>query len=178
MNLFFALLKGLWIIFPAYIANASAPLANGERRMDFGKMLGYRGILGAGKTWEGFFFAVLAGSVVGGIQILSLPYLNTILTPKGLAMPQFSIGMAIAVAAGAMTGDLVASFFKRRAGLERGRQAPLLDQLDFVVGGFLAGSYFISLELAPVLMVALVTPAVHFISNLIGHRMGAKEVPW
>lgn len=178
MNLFFALLKGLWIILPAYAANASAPFANGEKRMDFGKKLGGKGIFGAGKTWEGFFLAVLVGTVVGGLEILSWSYLNQVTLIEGFSLSRLSIEIVFSVSAGAMLGDLVASFFKRRAGLERGAKAPLLDQLDFLAGGFLATGFFLDLELATVLTVVVITPALHFLSNLIGHKLGAKEVPW
>ena len=48
------ILQALWLILPAYVANASAVLVGGGTPVDFGKNWrdGKR-ILGDGKTWRG-----------------------------------------------------------------------------------------------------------------------------
>lgn len=178
MNLLYALIKGFWIIIPAYVSNASAPLARGEKRMDFGKRLGENELFGAGKTWEGLTLAVGMGTLVGIVEIYSRPYLNPIALKEGFILPEISLTAVFSIALGAMMGDLVASFLKRRAGLERGASAPLLDQLDFLIGGFAAASFFVSLSVESVILLAIITPVIHYISNRIGHMLGAKEVPW
>ena len=50
------ILQALWLILPAYVANASAVLVGGGTPVDSGKNWkdGKR-ILGDGKTWRGFF---------------------------------------------------------------------------------------------------------------------------
>ena len=37
---------------------------------------------------------------------------------------------------GALSGDIVKSFFKRRLGFDRGAMLPIADQLDFVAGAW------------------------------------------
>ena len=68
-----ALIQGLWVILPAYIANGAAPILGGERRMDFGKTFRGNDLLGGGKTWEGFAFAIASGTSVGFLQTIFGP---------------------------------------------------------------------------------------------------------
>jgi CDP-2,3-bis-(O-geranylgeranyl)-sn-glycerol synthase len=178
MNLLFALIRGIWVIIPAYVANASAPLAMGKSRMDFGRRLWNNELLGEGKTWEGFVFAIIMGSFAGIIQILLWKYLNPIAVEEGFVLPELSLISISLIPFGAMVGDLIASFFKRRAGLERGARVPVLDQLDFLVGGFLVATLFVSLSMEAIFLLIIITPAIHFLTNVIGHKLGAKEVPW
>jgi CDP-2,3-bis-(O-geranylgeranyl)-sn-glycerol synthase len=53
--------------------------------------------------------------------------------PTGLGLRVYPVHAAVALALGAMLGDILASFLKRRTGRERGAAVPGVDQLDFVV---------------------------------------------
>jgi CDP-2,3-bis-(O-geranylgeranyl)-sn-glycerol synthase len=79
---------------------------------------------------------------------------------------------------GALTGDLVGSFIKRRIKLPRGRPAPLLDQLDF-----LAGALIITLPFHPLIpfhlfILLVLTPLIHFVANIFGYILRFKKEPW
>ncbi|MEM4865067.1 MAG: CDP-archaeol synthase, partial [Acidilobaceae archaeon] len=80
---------------------------------------------------------------------------------------------------GAMSGDLVSSFLKRRIGLKRGAPAPLLDQLNFYVGAiaflYLAKFRF-SLEV--VIVLGVISGLAHFLANALAYALKLKEVPW
>ncbi len=146
----------IWFL-PAYVANASASLARHMKThpIDMGLMFfDGRRILGDGKTWEGFFIGILAGGVMA--ILIGNPV-------EGLLM-----------SVGAMVGDIIGSFIKRRGGLERGEEAPLLDQLDFVAGAFL----FAKPDSYTATVILWTTPIIHRIANIIGHRLGVKREPW
>ena len=51
-------------------------------------------------------------------------------------LPQQTLLSITLLAVGALLGDLVKSFFKRRFGKERGSKWPVADQYDLVVGAF------------------------------------------
>lgn len=178
MNLLFALIQGFWIIIPAYAANGFAPMAKGKKRVDSGKKFKGEELLGAGKTWEGLLLAVATGTFFGFIEIMSRPYLQPIALENGFTLPILTIPAVFFVGLGAMLSDMVASFFKRRAGFKRGKSVPLLDQLDFLAGGFIAASFFFEVPIEAVVVIFIITPAVHYIANLIGYELGYKEVPW
>ena len=82
------------------------------------------------------------------------------------------------LSAGAIAGDLIGSFIKRRFNIERGKPVLLLDQLDFVVIGMLIGSliHLVSIELF--LLICVITLIAHRISNFIAFKFKLKKVPW
>ena len=125
------LLSALWIMLPAYLPNPVAALCGGGSPIDCGKNFsdGNR-VFGDGKTWRGLIAGISAGIVIGFIQIwvsgaYDLSYL-----------PRQTLLSVTLLAVGALLGDLVKSFFKRRFGKERGAKWPVADQYDLVAGAF------------------------------------------
>ena len=152
----------LWFL-PAYIANASATLSKlvGKTHpIDSGLTYNGRRILGDGKTWEGLLIGFLAG-ILTGIPLFRFLSLGPWWEP-------------IIITLGALLGDMIGSFIKRQCDLERGAEATLIDQLDFVFGVFLldppSPDYGI--------VILAITPILHKIANVLAHRMGVKNVPW
>lgn len=147
------------IIMPAFIANSVPVLARGRHPLDLGKsMRDGRRVLGDGKTFEGFLSGLFMGTLAGALF--------------GYPLPSFLLAL------GALSGDILGAFIKRRVGIERGRPAPLLDQLDFVAGAllFLYPVYQITLE--QVLFIVAVTPPIHLMTNYVAYRLGLKKYPW
>ncbi len=147
------------VIMPAFIANSAPVLARGRHPMDFGKSMGDgRRVLGDGKTFEGFLAGLSLGTLAGAF----------------FGYPLHSFLLAL----GALSGDLIGAFVKRRVGIERGQPAPLLDQLDFVAGAllFLYPVYQVTIE--QVIFIAAVTPPIHLATNYIAYRLGLKKYPW
>ena len=187
--------QALWFFLPAFVANPSAVLWGGGRPMDFGRVArdGER-LLGDGKTWRGLFGGTLSGAVLG--FLLSLPF--AILAPTSswsFGAPSsdpassllLALGASAVLALGALLGDVLGAFLKRRRHMPRGAKAPGLDQYDFVVGGLLL-SLLISGWSVPrffsgdawwgLLAIILITPALHRAVNILGYRMGKKHEPW
>ncbi len=68
------IIQALWLVLPAYIANASALLVGGGTPIDFGKNWkdGKR-ILGDGKTWRGLITGAVVGMIGGfGLSIVAI----------------------------------------------------------------------------------------------------------
>lgn len=159
------IIGAIFYISPAYIANSSAALFGGDLPIDLGKNWRGKRILGEGKTYRGFLTGLILGSLVG--------------IPLYLISNNFEIlVLAFLVSLGALLGDIVASFFKRRIGLERGSPAPILDQLDFVMGAVVLGSLVRVPGESVFIFIILVTPIVHLTSNLLGYSLDLKEDPW
>lgn len=153
---------------PIYIANASALLFGGGLPLDFNKKLFGKPILGRGKTFKGTFSGIFFGSL--SVFIIA-PFI-----PEGFITNYYVFGIMLVL--GAITGDIVASFIKRRLGLKRGAQAPLLDQLDFVAGSFLFTLWIRTPTLEEVIIIVLITLTLHRIANYIAYKIKLKEVPW
>jgi CDP-2,3-bis-(O-geranylgeranyl)-sn-glycerol synthase len=173
------LIWALWIMLPAYVPNPVAALLGGGTPVDLGRNFsdGNR-IFGEGKTYRGLLTGILAGFITGLILIwLAARF-------PGASLPQHTFLSVSLLATGALFGDLVKSFFKRRFNVERGAKWPVADQYDLVAGAFLlllAGDpawLFATVTLPVVLVILIITPVLHRATNIIGYMFKVKEVPW
>jgi CDP-2,3-bis-(O-geranylgeranyl)-sn-glycerol synthase len=87
-----------------------------------------------------------------------------------------------------MIGDSVGSFVKRRLDLGRGVKAPILDQYNFVIGaivlaiafqsGWFFDHYISGNGIYGLILFLIVVPLLHRVVNIIGYKLGKKDVPW
>ena len=180
---FFALVSALWIMLPAYIPNPAAVIFGGGTPIDGGRTLSDgRRVFGEGKTVRGFALGVLAGVAVGGAELYGQSLAT--LAPGWQFLPLHTALTVCTFAVGALFGDLAKSFVKRRIGKEQGERWPVADQYDLVVGAFLltallAPSWLIAnLTLPVIVWILVLTPILHRLTNIAGHRLGVKGVPW
>ena len=133
--------------------------------MDFGRTLpdGER-IFGSNKTFRGLISGVVIGIVVGLVG--SHVFATNILF------------VAVPASVGAVLGDLAGAFLKRRMRIRPGGSLPGIDQLDFVVGAILLVSVFSQVSLTIVLIMLLVTPPLHFLTNVGAYVLGLKANYW
>src|SRR5437899_3402023 len=156
--------SALLFIGPAYFANAGPLVLGGGAALDGGRTLADgQPIFGPHKTVRGVIAGIVAGTLVG---------LAESLVDSRLAFAGFMISL------GAVLGDLLGAFIKRRLRVEPGRAFPVLDQLDFIVGGLVLGYLFFPIEPISVLLVVLVTPPVHLATNYGAYRLGIKKTQW
>lgn len=170
-----------WAMLPAYVPNNAAVLAGGGRPIDGGRTWGDKRVLGDGKTWRGTAAGILAGVALAGVlNLLADP----VRAATGIDVPSFVPLAAFGLAAGAMLGDIGASFLKRRTGRRRGAMFPGLDQLDFVVvslplTALLATEWFFEVfTWGVVAVVVVLTPVLHVTTNVIAYKLGLKDEPW
>lgn len=170
------IIKAVWLMLPAYIANPTAVVFGGGTPIDFGKnWRDGRRILGGGKTFRGLFGGVACGVIIGLLQRQATAS-DIFIIP--------SITAVIALSLGALLGDIVKSFFKRRLGFERGAKLPLIDQLDFVAGAWILTYIFDPQWFADnftfwiIITVLVLTPVLHRLTNIIGYYIKVKKEPW
>jgi CDP-2,3-bis-(O-geranylgeranyl)-sn-glycerol synthase len=181
MDLAVVVATGIWAMLPAYIPNNVAVLAGGGPPIDGGREFRGTRLLGDGKTWRGTAVGIGAGVLVG---LLLNAVQDSVVATLGLPLPEFTLAAIVALSAGAMLGDIAASFLKRRSGRRRGSPFPVLDQLDFVVVALLLAAvadpaWFGAVFTVPVLVVVLLlTPALHVSTNAIAYWLGLKDEPW
>ena len=180
---FSALISALWIMLPAYVPNPAAVIFGGGTPIDGGMTLrDGRRLFGEGKTVRGFILGVLAGVAVGAVEI----WVQTLAgwTFSWYFLPVHTMVTVCTFALGALLGDLAKSFVKRRIGKGQGDPWPIADQYDLVAGALIltalfAPGWLIQNITIPVLVWILVlTPALHRVTNIAGHRLGVKKVPW
>ncbi len=151
----------LLFIGPSYVANAAPLVFGGGMPLDGGRnFLDGQPIFGFHKTVRGLAAGIIAGSVLGAAESL----FDSRLLLAGFMM-----------ALGAVLGDLLGAFVKRRLKIKPGKQFPIVDQLDFVLGGLLVGWSFFQMSLASILIVVLVTPPIHLGTNYGAYLLGLKK---
>jgi len=167
------ILQALWFIWPAYTANAFPSVMRGKKPLDGGRRLGNAPLLGKSKTVEGTIGGIAFGIFIGMLQNYLYDFL-----PPDLGLVRFSLPMIILLATGALLGDILGSFIKRRIGAKPGQPVILLDQLDFLIVSLLLVSsvHPVGLELAVLLIV--LTPIIHFLTNIAGYAAKLKKEPW
>ena len=182
------ILQALWIILPAYIANACAVLVGGGTPVDFGKTWkDEKRILGDGKTWRGLLAGAFLGMTAGFGLSVAAKYIE-MSEYAYLGLNDFTgfpmmIPIIFSLCFGALMGDIIESFFKRRIGKKRGENWIPFDQLDFILGvlffSFLMGSFlhisgltdenwFLgSLSVWHILTLLILTPCFQLFANFV-----------
>lgn len=169
----FLIIQSLWFIAPAYIANSAPVIINGKRPLDFGKKLGKNRILGDGKTIEGTFGGIAFGTLFGLLQIYAQDYL-----PASWNLIRLNNTLVLLLSTGALIGDIVGSFIKRRFGITRGAHFPLFDQLTFLIAALLLSSIIYKPEIRMIVLLFILTPIVHWTSNNVAYILKLKKHPW
>jgi CDP-2,3-bis-(O-geranylgeranyl)-sn-glycerol synthase len=180
----------LWVLLPAYVANATATLPRGwGPPMDLGRSWPGDGrrVLGASKSWSGFFAGGLLAMPVGLLEA----WLILLAPPNLQLVPHLgpSVAAAVPVVAllsfGAMAGDALGSFVKRRLGRPSGARTWLLDQLPFVLVPIAVGlgvypGLFVGVfsSVFGVFWLLVYTLGLHAFFNWVGYHAGLKKVPW
>jgi CDP-2,3-bis-(O-geranylgeranyl)-sn-glycerol synthase len=186
------IVQAFWIVIPIYVANASAVIVGGGTPIDFGKTWNDgRRILGDGKTWRGLFAGTFLGMTAGfGLAVVA-SYLSTS-EYNFLSLTNFEgfpvmILILFSLCFGALLGDVIESFFKRRIGKDRGQDWIPFDQLDFIVGAllfsFLASEFlyvlqftsgqwfFVHITIWHILVLLVVTPFIHITANILFRKI-------
>ena len=175
----------IWLGLSAWIANATPVLGGGGRPIDGGRMFrdGNR-ILGDGKSIRGFVIGVFFGTLVGVGQVIVAPYLRPLLAQFVTITPEMDYVLFISIPAtfllsvGALTGDLVGSFIKRRVNVKSGAPSPFLDQLGFIIMALIFAFPLLIPSPVYVIILILATLGIHWLSNALGFLLGLKENPW
>ena len=93
-------------------------------------------------------------------------------------MPTITPFIGFMISAGALIGDMAGSFIKRRFGLNRGSDVPLLDQWNFILGSVLFVFLLTDITIWMFVLMLLITPLVHRTANIVAHRIKIKREPW
>jgi len=189
------IIQALWIVIPAYVANASAVIVGGGTPIDFGKNYkDNKRILGDGKTWRGLLSGSFLGMTAGfGLVVASAYIADSEYSFLNLAdFERFPVMIPIifSICFGALLGDITESFFKRRIGKKRGQDWIVFDQLDFIVGalvlcfitsssmhvfGFIRYNWFlVNLSIWHLLVLIVLTPFFHLFANFVFKKVKTR----
>ncbi|MFC1598012.1 CDP-archaeol synthase [Patescibacteria group bacterium] len=173
----------IWFFLSAGVANMAPVIFKKRFKMlakpvDCGVQFKGKPLFGDHKTWRGMLVAV----VCGGLFYL-LQYELTSQFPALVNWAPFDITagpwwFGFIFGAGAITGDLVKSFFKRRISIAPGKSWFPFDQIDFLVGAAIIASFFYQITWPMWIILILLGPAFHILFNHIGFWLKIKDNAW
>jgi CDP-2,3-bis-(O-geranylgeranyl)-sn-glycerol synthase len=168
-----------WFFLPAGIANVAPVFANKipllnrwQTPLDLGKSYKGQRILGNNKTWRGLIF----GTLMAGI---TYPIVSTSVYGVS-AEPDVMIGGVLTgglMGFGALVGDSVESFFKRKHGIKPGNAWFPFDQTDYIIGGLVAIYPLKELQLYFMATILVLYFGLHILGSYVGFLVGLKDKP-
>ena len=161
------ILQAFWLFLPAALANMTPVFLRELKLLHFPI---HKELLGHHKTVKGFIFGVIVAIIAVYIQkFISYPYAIIDYSSANLLLLGFLLG------AGALGGDAVESFVKRRLRIKPGKSFAPWDQLDWIIGAVILTSFYINIELKLAITAVVLFALLHPITNLIGYHLGIKK---
>ena len=178
----------LLFLLPVYVANAAPVLLGGGMALDLGKKFADgRPMFGNGKTVRGFIGGVVSGCLIACAFAMFYPL--SWFAPAACGATVFGFIFSLparqllggsAMALGTLVGDAAGSFFKRRLGIESGKQF-IPDTFVFLAFALLFAYPFVLASvysLENMVFLFGVTIILHPLTNFLANRLGLKKVPW
>ena len=173
-------LKCFYLMLPAYFANMAPVIVKKidilAYQLDFNKEMNNKPILGKNKTFRGLVFGVIFAIIIAYSQFL----LSNNQFFKNLQFFDYQnwILLGFLMGLGALTGDLVKSFFKRRLGIKPGEKFVPFDQTDFVFGALVFVMPIFDITLRIFLTSLLLSFILHMIVNHIAFFLKIRNEKW
>ena len=180
-ELFFA----IWFFLPAGIANvtpifaAHTPVINNwNYPIDGFKKLHNIRIFGDHKTVRGFVTGIILGTLSS--TLLFVLATKTSIFANFFPSWYFStnpIILGVLLSFGALAGDAVKSFSKRRMNIPPGKTWIPFDQIDYIIGALLMSSIVHILTIPLYLTILIVWVGIHVASTFVGYFLHLKDQP-
>lgn len=167
---------------PAYLANMAPVLGKKHLKslavpIDCGKKWKGKPVLGENKTWRGVILAVAASTIVFVVQ----QYLYNFNSFKTISLIDYSaaaVWIGILLGLGAIAGDSVESFFKRRFKVKAGKPWMPFDQIDFTIGALLLTAIVYFPGWTNAIIIVLISALGHVIINHLGYYLKIRNEKW
>lgn len=173
------LIFAFFVFLPAGVANMGPIFAsrlpglkNWNTPIDFGKSLRGKRIFGSHKTWRGLLVGSLLGALAAIVEF-SL-YFHPALGGSWVFMAGWA---GFLLGFGALAGDSVESYFKRRAGVADGKSWFPFDQLDYIIGGLVFSYPILQWKPRLIVLIFVLYFGLHIVAGYIGYLLRLKKTP-
>ena len=177
----------LYFFLPAYLTNMTPPLAKKanvfnflDKPIDSNKKLNNEPVLGTHKTYRGAILGVAVGVLVVYIQ----KWLYQFTWIQGISFFDYEkinvLLLGILLCSGAVFGDLLFAFVKRRLKLKPGTKFLPFDQINYVIGAYIFFSLtsFFKIDNLVWTTLLILTFFLHVIINRIGYYLRLHKAKW
>ncbi|MAG91350.1 hypothetical protein CMO83_01610 [Candidatus Woesearchaeota archaeon] len=174
------ILKIIYLMLPAYFANMAPVIVKKINLfvvpIDFDNQFYNKPILGKNKTFRGLIFGIVFAIIITYLQFLAYD----IGSFRNLSFFDYEnwLIFGFLMGTGALTGDLVKSFFKRRLEIDPGKKFVPFDQTDFVIGGLVFIMPVFDLTLKIFIVSLILSFILHIIVNHIAFYLKIRKEKW
>lgn len=181
MEFLIYLFQCLYFMVPAYLANMAPVMTKDTFHelkvpIDMNQKLDKHRLFGKNKTFRGLIFGVIFGIIAAYIQYLLLGVEffanNSLADYSNWLIIGFLMGL------GAILGDLVESFFKRRFNIKPGKPFLPWDQTDFVIGALVLIYPLVILPIDKVIVILVASFFLHITTNHIAFYLKIRKEKW
>ena len=190
MDILTYILSCLYFFLPAYFTNMIPPLATKilatkmgffgflDKEVDFGKKFQGQPVFGSHKSWRGVIFGIILGISVAGFQfwLYRFPSIRNISLLDYHEINILVFGFLIS--AGAIFGDLLSAFVKRRLKLAPGTKFLPFDQTNYVIGAALFLTPVFKIDILVWINLFVLTFLLHIIFNRLGYLLKIHRAKW
>ena len=164
------LIRTIYFFLPVYFANMAPVLF---AKVNILAIPINKKYFGTHKTWRGIIVATIIGQLVYLIQY-------QIYSPKMaywslIDYHHFPLYYGALLGFGAIMGDLIKSYYKRKEGIKEGKSWLPWDQLDFVIGAIVFSFLIYVPTISIVIILLLISPVLHVSANYLGYLMKIKK---
>ena len=174
------LLSCFYFMLPAYFANMAPVIVKKisilNLPIDFNKKISNKPLFGKNKTFRGLVFGVLFAIIIAYIQFVF--YKNNIFVDISFIDYSNWLLLGFLMGFGAIFGDLVKSFVKRRLNYEPGRPFVPWDQTDFVIGALIFVFPLVKLSIDKIIIIIILSFVLHIIVNHLAFYTGVRKEKW
>ncbi|KPJ73690.1 hypothetical protein AMJ48_00615 [Parcubacteria bacterium DG_74_1] len=185
MNILTYILACFYFFLPAYFTNMTPPLARKanlfnflDKDIDSGKKFLGQPIFGSHKSWRGAILGIGVGFSVALIQkyLYQFPAVQRISLLNYEQINIFIFSFLISV--GAVFGDLLFAFIKRRLKMEPGAKFIPFDQTNYVIGSAIFLTAILKIEIITWITLFILTFLLHITTNRIGYHLKLNRAKW
>jgi CDP-2,3-bis-(O-geranylgeranyl)-sn-glycerol synthase len=130
-------------------------------------------LLGAHKTYRGFLFGILTAILTVYIEIFLYPYIKDFTFINYSQVNALLLGFLLGF--GALLGDSIKSYFKRKLKIKPGDSWVPFDQLDWIIFALIFVNFYIKLTLKESFIILIIFGLLHPLINLIGYFLKIKK---
>ena len=182
MNIITYIFSILYFCLPAYLLNMAPPIYAKLKIFNFlakpidlnKKFLG-NPILGHHKTYRG----AICSFVTGFLVVLAQQWLYRLHFFQKISILNYYqsnvIWFALLISSGAIFGDLLFAFIKRRIGLQPGAVFLPFDQINYIIGAYIFTEHFFHIGLLNWIVLIILTFFLHLFVNYLGFLLKISQ---
>jgi len=192
------ILSCFYFFLPAYFTNMTPPLIRKagifnflDKPVDFNRKFLGQPIFGKNKCWRGVIFGIIVGILVAGLQLwlyqFSFTHPNFAGQNLGGFIKEISFfnyqeihifAFGFLISAGAVFGDLLFAFIKRRLKMEPGARFIPWDQTNYVIGSAIFLTPIFKIDIMVWITLFILTFFLHIIFNRLGYCLKLHRAKW